>query len=206
MLQWARIGGWATATASINTRPIADVRRMNAASPANGTLQAQGSRPATDSNVSGANLTIASGTSTPSTITFQVPVETGSGTGPQIMTTALTLNGVAESPVRCRRRWQVHSKPTWSAITAAPADDVRHHSPAMHGFGRTLQRWHRCYRAPQHALDVATALRPITFHYRPEPDLGSEQHLGLLAEDVAAVDLSLVIYDKGGRPLLRQVL
>lgn len=68
----------------------------NAASPVAQTLQAQGSRSGTDSNVGGANYTHSSGqgtgTGTLSSLIFQTPVAVASGTGAQTMTTALTLN------------------------------------------------------------------------------------------------------------------
>lgn len=68
----------------------------NAASPVAQTVQAQGSRSGTDSNVGGANFTIQSGqgtgTGTASSLIFKTPVTVASGSGAQTMTTALTLN------------------------------------------------------------------------------------------------------------------
>jgi hypothetical protein len=67
----------------------------NAASPVAQTLQAQGSRSGTDSNVAGANYTIRSGAgtgnATPSSLILQSYVAVASGTGAQTATTCLTL-------------------------------------------------------------------------------------------------------------------
>lgn len=67
----------------------------NAASPVAQTLQAQGSRAATDSDVGGANYTIRAGTGTGigtlSSLILQSPVAVASGTGAQTNTTGLTI-------------------------------------------------------------------------------------------------------------------
>lgn len=69
----------------------------NAASPVAQTLQAQGSRPGTDTNTGGANLTITSGNGTGtgaiSSLVLQSPVAAASGTGAQTQTTGLTIKG-----------------------------------------------------------------------------------------------------------------
>ena len=75
----------------------------NAASPVAQTLQAQGSRSGTDTNVGGADYTIQSGngtgTGTISTLILRSPVAVGSGTGAQTMTTGLTIRaGTAVRP------------------------------------------------------------------------------------------------------------
>jgi len=69
----------------------------NAASPVAQTLQAQGSRSGTDTNIGGANYTIQSGTGTGtgtrSTLILRSPVTVASGTGAQTQTTGLTITG-----------------------------------------------------------------------------------------------------------------
>lgn len=69
----------------------------DAASPVAQTLGVQGSRSGTDSDVGGANFTIRSGlgtgTGTPSSLIFSVPVGVASGTGVQTQTAALTIKG-----------------------------------------------------------------------------------------------------------------
>lgn len=69
----------------------------DAASPVAQTLQAQGSRSGTDTNVAGANLTVQSGAGTgnapPSSLIFKSYTAVASGTGAQTATTALTLTG-----------------------------------------------------------------------------------------------------------------
>lgn len=68
----------------------------NAASPVAQTLQSQGSRAGTDSNVGGASYTIQSGTGTgtgtESSLILRSPVAVASGTGAQTNTTGLTIN------------------------------------------------------------------------------------------------------------------
>lgn len=52
----------------------------------------------------------------------------------------------------------------------------------------------------ERSLQIALSLQPISFNYKPEMDLGSERHLGFLAEQVAAIAPELAIYDDAGRP------
>lgn len=82
------------------TSPAAATLQLGAAaaaSPVAQTVQGQGSRPATDSNVGGGNVTVTSGngtgTGTLSSLILQSPVAVGSGTGAQTMTTGLTISG-----------------------------------------------------------------------------------------------------------------
>jgi hypothetical protein len=50
--------------------------------------------------------------------------------------------------------------------------------------------------------DTLMKLRPVTFHYRPEVDDGTDLlQYGLIAEEVAQVSPGLVQYDREGRPL-----
>lgn len=76
---------------------VIQIGAANAASPVAQTLQSQGSRSGTDTNVAGSNLTITSGNgtgnSTGSSLIFQAPVAVASGTGAQTMTTVMTLTG-----------------------------------------------------------------------------------------------------------------
>lgn len=91
----------AGATQTINlTFPVNDTWQFglaNAASPVAQTLQAQGSRAGTDSNVGGAGVTIQSGlgtgTGTRSTLTLRSPVVVASGTGAQTQTAGLVIDG-----------------------------------------------------------------------------------------------------------------
>ena len=68
----------------------------NAAAPVAQTLQSQGSRAGTDTNVGGANYTVRSGVGTGtgalSSLILQSPVAVASGTGAQTQTTGLTIN------------------------------------------------------------------------------------------------------------------
>lgn len=83
----------------IMTRSAAAVLQhgaANAASPVAQTVQAQGSRSGTDSNVAGASLTIrpgaGTGDATPGALILQSYVAVASGTGAQTATDTLTLN------------------------------------------------------------------------------------------------------------------
>jgi hypothetical protein len=50
------------------------------------------------------------------------------------------------------------------------------------------------------ASDVLLALRPVTFHYKPEIDRQGLPQFGLVAEEVAQVDPDLIVRDKDGQP------
>lgn len=82
---------------SISTTGVVQLGAANAASPVAQTLQAQGSRAGTDSNVGGAGLTVTSGngtgTGTRSVLTLQSPVAVASGTGAQTQTTGWRIDG-----------------------------------------------------------------------------------------------------------------
>jgi hypothetical protein len=100
-------GNLSTALDTILTRAAAATWQLgaaNAAAPVNQTLQVQGSRSGTDTNIAGANLTITSGqgtgNATGSSIIFQTSLAVATGTGAQTMTTALTLNGTQQVIVK----------------------------------------------------------------------------------------------------------
>lgn len=105
-IQAAATGQLAFGARGILSSPVAGTNQLgaaNAASPVNQTLQAQGSRAGTDSNVGGANLTIqagaGTGTGTESHQTFKTPIKVASGSGAQTMLTALDLfEGVPAIP------------------------------------------------------------------------------------------------------------
>jgi hypothetical protein len=97
-IRWSSTASYAgTADTFIVRSAAATIQQgdANAASPVAQTLQAQGSRSGTDSNVAGANYTIRSGAgtgnATPSSLILQSYVAVASGTGAQTATTCLTL-------------------------------------------------------------------------------------------------------------------
>ncbi len=108
--------GWASGTVSGSSATTPDtfltrgsaatiqLGGANAASPVSQTLGTQGTRPGTDSNASGANLTIQSGigtgNSTGSTLNLSAPAPTSSGTGAQTQTVQVAINnsGVSVTP------------------------------------------------------------------------------------------------------------
>jgi hypothetical protein len=72
-------------------------KAVGVAAPVGRTLRAEGSRPFTDVNVGGANLTLAAGpgtgTGSPSAIVLQTPTTTGSGSGAQSQVSRATIDG-----------------------------------------------------------------------------------------------------------------
>lgn len=90
-VQNATLGAPSTATLQLGA--------ANAASPVAQTLQAQGSRAGTDTNVAGANLTVQAGTGTgtgaSSKLLINAPIGAASGTGAQTQTLGLTVIGAA---------------------------------------------------------------------------------------------------------------
>src|SRR5947199_8933699 len=50
------------------------------------------------------------------------------------------------------------------------------------------------------ASGVILALRPVTFHYKPEIDPEGIPQFGLVAEEVEKVNPDLVVRDKEGKP------
>lgn len=99
LVAW-RDGAVSTGTSDLILRRVAaatlGLGSTDAASPVAQTVQAQGSRSGTDTNVGGASLTIQSGkgtgTGTASSLIFKTPVVVASGTGAQTMTTGATIN------------------------------------------------------------------------------------------------------------------
>jgi len=49
------------------------------------------------------------------------------------------------------------------------------------------------------ASEAILALRPVTFHYKPELDKTGIPQFGLVAEEVEAINPDLVTRDKGGK-------
>ena len=50
------------------------------------------------------------------------------------------------------------------------------------------------------ASEALFALKPVTFHYKKEIDPEGRGQLGLVAEDVEAINPDLVVRDKQGKP------
>ena len=50
------------------------------------------------------------------------------------------------------------------------------------------------------ASETLFALKPVTFRAKGNVDPGHVKHYGLIAEDVAAVDSDLVVYNPEGKP------
>lgn len=50
------------------------------------------------------------------------------------------------------------------------------------------------------ALQTVLNLRPKSYNYRPETNMGSDIHFGFIAEQVERVDRNLITYENDGRP------
>lgn len=102
-LTWGTTVGAFSTPGTYITQPSAAIVQLGApaaAGPIAQTLQAQGARPGTDSNVGGANMTVQAGTGTGtgtlSSLLLKTPIAVASGTGAQTQTTGLKiLNGTA---------------------------------------------------------------------------------------------------------------
>lgn len=117
---------------------------VNSATPAAIVLGGTGSRSGTDTNVAGANLTLRSGigtgNSTGSSLIFQTPTTTTSGTGAQTSTTRLTINETAATldvPLAGAKVRRSASLATDDTYTGADLSGVN--------AGATIAQWEAVY-------------------------------------------------------------
>jgi hypothetical protein len=68
------------------------------------------------------------------------------------------------------------------------------------GVASSSARFKQEIRSMDEASDVLLALRPVTFHYKPEIDPEGIPQFGLVAEEVEKVNPDLVVRDKEGKP------
>src|SRR4051812_32279746 len=63
-----------------------------------------------------------------------------------------------------------------------------------------LERFKEVIKPMDKASGMLLALRPVTFHYKPEIDPEGIPQFGLVAEEVEKVNPDLVVRDKEGKP------
>lgn len=175
----------------------------NAASPVAQTLSGQGSRPGSDANVSGANVTITSGNgtgnSTPSTLSFQTPLATTSGTGAQTMTTAFSITGAG-----------LLANPT-IVTDSGKTDASVCEDTSSHGFysgsgtlgvclGTSSLRYKHDVARMGSGLKTILALNPITFRLNADHGDPDKPYGGFAAEEVVHVAPTLVGLDSSRQP------
>jgi Chaperone of endosialidase len=68
------------------------------------------------------------------------------------------------------------------------------------GIGSASRRYKEDIKPMDKASERLFALKPVTFRAKGNMDPGNVKHYGLIAEDVAAVDPDLVVYNPDGQP------
>jgi hypothetical protein len=68
------------------------------------------------------------------------------------------------------------------------------------GIGSSSRRYKEDIKPMDKASERLFALRPVTFRAKENMDRGHVKHYGFIAEDVAAVDSDLVVYNAEGQP------
>ncbi len=174
----------------------------NAASPVAQTLQAQGSRGGTDTNVSGANLTIGSGdgtgSGTGSTLTFQTPHATTTGTTQQTMTSQLVLgdNTVAVPTIAA------DTAHTDATICEDTTSHVLYSGSGTIGIclGTSSERYKHGLKPLDVGLPQIMALRPVRGFYNADHGDPTKVYYWVTAEDANKSLPALVGLDTKGRP------
>ncbi len=83
-----------------------------------------------------------------------------------------------------------------SGVTISGGAPVYINSVGQLGTVTSSQRFKQDIQSMGEASDVLLALRPVTFHYKPELDPGGIPQFGLIAEEVGEVDPDLVLRDE----------
>jgi hypothetical protein len=68
------------------------------------------------------------------------------------------------------------------------------------GIGSSSRRYKEDIKPMDKASERLFALKPVTFRAKANVESGNVKHYGLIAEDVAAVDSDLVVYNPDGKP------
>jgi hypothetical protein len=84
--------------------------------------------------------------------------------------------------------------------TVISGTPVKINSSGQLGVTPSSARFKRDIHNMERASDVLLALRPVTFHYKPEIDPEGSRQFGLVAEEVEKVNPDLVVYDPQGKP------
>jgi hypothetical protein len=173
--------------AAVTATPIMQLGGANNASPVAQTIGTQGSRGGTDSNVSGANLTIQSGfgtgNSTVSTLMFRVPVVAASGTTAQTYATAITINNSTSSGIQFNGYGAGALSTDASGNITATSDPRKKHiqRPFVDG------------------LAAIKAINPIVYKWRADSGMETDhEYAGFDAENVRSVLALATGRDKEG--------
>ncbi len=78
--------------------------------------------------------------------------------------------------------------------------EVRVNQNGRLGIEPSSKRFKEGIKPMDKASGVLLALRPVTFHYKPEIDPEGIPQFGLVAEEVEKVNPDLVVRDKEGKP------
>jgi uncharacterized coiled-coil protein SlyX len=68
------------------------------------------------------------------------------------------------------------------------------------GYASSSRRYKEEIKPMDKASETLFALKPVTFRAKEDMDPAHVKHYGLIAEDVAAVDSDLVVYNPEGKP------
>ena len=68
------------------------------------------------------------------------------------------------------------------------------------GYASSSRRYKEEIKPMDKASETLFALKPVTFRAKGNMDPGKVKHYGLIAEDVAAVDCDLIVYNLDGKP------
>ena len=84
-------------------------------------------------------------------------------------------------------------------VTSSDAAGVFINSVGKLGPATSSRRFKEDIQPMESASDALFALKPVAFRYNKEIDPAGKRQLGLVAEDVEAVDPDLVVRDKDGK-------
>jgi hypothetical protein len=85
-------------------------------------------------------------------------------------------------------------------VTASGGAAVYVNSDGQLGTATSSARFKQDIQDMDKASEALLALRPVTFHYKPELDPNGIPQFGLVAEEVEKVNPDLVVHDKDGKP------
>lgn len=215
LFQWANNGSSVVFPFSIPVTATMQYGGANAASPVAQTLSTQGSRSGTDSNVSGANLTIAAGqgtgNATGSSLLLQAPLAVASGTSAQTMTTFLTGTAVLVSSTL---PWTLSNAAiilsgiasdggaTDATVCQKTSDGTILKGSGTLGIclGTSSIRYKHDIVGLSAGLAEIMALQPVSYHLNADHGDPNKVLYGFTAEQAGSVLPELLGLDSQGRP------
>ncbi len=153
----------------------------------------------------GANWTLigslGTGTGTPGSMTFQVGVAQASGTAQSTATTALQLVGAANGSLPTVLMPGLANTATTSAVCYNTSTGLLTYDGTIGTCNTSTMRVKHDIVPLQSSIMLAGVMkmRPDSFFYNADQRTPGQQ-LGLMAEDLEAIDPRLVSYDDGGKP------